>query len=276
MTLAVVANLVSAALFAALTVLLIAFALRFRHYAYPFLFLAFPFLVLSSVCVSNVLERVAGIGAVDRIEEYQEILLLPFVLLFAYSWAATERLEKNAEHLKQLHHRVKNSLQVVESLVEIQAATSPGEAGAALAIARERIGVIGAAERFAMAGGELGSVDMDAYLRSVSGRLLASPALGGRSVRCEVEGGGLNLRTSAAVPCALILAEALLGAADGSGLQVALERRGAGLVRLYVSGASGLSAGFSAELVRSLAAQLGGAPTGSDPLTVDFPEGGPG
>jgi len=274
--LAVSANILSSAVFALLTVLLIALACRHRSYAFPLLFLAFPFMVTCSVCVSNVLERVAGIRAIDHIEEYQEILLLPFVLLFAYAWAATERLEKNAEHLKQLHHRVKNSLQVVESLVEIQAATSPGEPGAALAVARERIGVVGAAERFAMAGGELGPVDMDAYLRSVADRLLASPSLGGRSLRCAVEAGGLSFRTSTAVPCALILAEACFGAADGSAIRVALERLGTGLIRLSVSGAPGLSEGFSAELVRSLAAQLGGAPTGSDPLAIDFPEGGPG
>lgn len=275
MILAISANILSSAVFASLTILLVALAFRYRPYAFPLLFLAFTFLVTCSVCVSNVLERVAGMRAIDHIEEYQEILLLPFVLLFAYAWAATERLEKNAEHLKQLHHRVKNSLQVVESLVEIQAATSPGEAGAALAVARERIGVVGAAERFAMAGGELGSVEMDSYLKSVAGRLLASPALEGRSVRCAVEGGGFSFSAAAAVPCALILAEACFGSADGSVILVKLERSGAGLVRLSVSGAPGLSAGFSAELVRSLAAQLGGEPSGADPLKIEFPEGGP-
>ncbi|MDP3179720.1 MAG: sensor histidine kinase, partial [Spirochaetaceae bacterium] len=213
MSLAVTVAAASSLLFLVLLALCFVGMVRRRNFAFPFLFLAIAFLVIAGVSISSILERVIGFVGIDKAEEYAEILIIPFILLFTYAWSAAERLERNRAYVGELHHRVKNNLQVVESLLDLQTDESEGEAREALVAARSRASIIGLTERMAMESGELDDLDMGAYLRAVIQKTLAAELdaeLDAVSRQYRVDCPELRFGPATALPCGLIATELLL------------------------------------------------------------------
>ncbi len=269
MTLSLAVNLASSALYAALSLFSAREALRRRAFAAPFLFLCAALGVLCLISVSNVLERSAAFAWIDRYEEYAEVLILPFVLVFAYSWASAERLAANEAYVGELHHRVKNSLQVVESLLGLQAeSTDEGPARSALREARLRVAALGSAERMSLASGLRGAVGMGEYLSSIAE---------GLGVEAEIEAGGIALGSSAAAACGMAATEVFLAArAEGARPRASLSRSGPGRCAISIGGWKAPLPAFSEEILGAMAGKLAGNLRFVEgrSLVIDFPDPG--
>jgi two-component sensor histidine kinase len=76
-------------------------------------------------------------------------------------------LDDNRFLVRELHHRVKNSLQVVQSYIGLSKRDYRNEARLALADAECRVHVLSAAYRFTLADGEMQPVRVDLFLEDV-------------------------------------------------------------------------------------------------------------
>lgn len=76
-------------------------------------------------------------------------------------------LDDNRFLVRELHHRVKNSLQVVQSYIGLTKRDHQGEARMALSDAECRVHVLSAAYRFTLADGEMQPVRIDLFLDDV-------------------------------------------------------------------------------------------------------------
>jgi two-component sensor histidine kinase len=110
--------------------------------------------------------------------------------------------------LKEIHHRVKNNLQIVSSLLYLQMARTqhPG-AVAALMESRNRVRSIARIHEKLYQSANLASVDMGEYTRSLVPDLQHSHRVEGSSVRLVVNIGDVLLGITEAIPCGLIINE---------------------------------------------------------------------
>lgn len=183
--------------------------------------------------------------------------------------AVTER----DELLKELHHRVKNNLQVVTSLLEMQGrqAADP-EAASLLSDARDRITAIAAIHELLYQSGSFSEVDLSAYARRLVRHVVSLYGRNGH-IDASVVGDDIRIDLARAVPFGLLLNELVSNACKHAfpsktegALRVALHQED-GTIRLEVAdNGVGLPSGFSdrvpetlgVQLVRMLAKQLGG------------------
>jgi two-component sensor histidine kinase len=110
--------------------------------------------------------------------------------------------------LKEIHHRVKNNLQIVSSLLYLQAARTehPG-AVSALTESRARVRSMALIHEKLYQSPNLASVDMGEYTRSLVSDLQHSHRTENNSVRLTVDIGEINLGITEAIPCGLIINE---------------------------------------------------------------------
>lgn len=176
----------------------------------------------------------------------------------------------------ELQHRVSNNLQLISSLLQIQAAKiTDHEALRALEEAGARIATLGRLHRLLHNPAEQ-DVDMGAYLRQLCHDVL--DAAGARHVAWRVEAEPVHIASDRLVPLALIVTELLSNALehgfpDGrhGHIHVALRSEGAtgGFCLAVRDNGAGLPETFRLEdqtslglqIVRALAAQIGGRVT---------------
>jgi PAS domain S-box-containing protein len=109
--------------------------------------------------------------------------------------------------LKELHHRVKNNLQVITSLLEMQARrTADREAIAPLSEARNRITAIAAIHELLYQSESFSEVDLTAYARRLL-RHVASLYDQDARVNAAVDGDDIRIDLARAVPFGLLLNE---------------------------------------------------------------------
>ena len=110
--------------------------------------------------------------------------------------------------LKEIHHRVKNNLQIVSSLLSLQAKrTAHPEAVSALLQSRDRISSISHIHEKLSHSSNLASVDMGAYTRSLVSDLRGSYGGENSSVRLTVNAQDFSLSITEAIPVGLIINE---------------------------------------------------------------------
>ena len=176
--------------------------------------------------------------------------------------------------LKEIHHRVKNNLQVVSSLLRLQAASHPEPAvRAALQEAQERIQTIALIHQKLKHAPDPTRLDLEAYVRTLAERLVRTYASAPTLVDLQIRVHPVRLGPDEAVPLGLILNELVSNAlqhafppGEGGSLEIEIEALpgGRALLRIADSG-MGLPenvqldhGGLGFQLVRALADQLGG------------------
>ncbi len=200
---------------------------------------------------------------------------------------AEERLERNLAEkevlLREVHHRVKNNLNVISGLLNLQASTiqSPEQAIAAFQNSRERVMAMAMVHEELYKSRDYAHVDMEDYLQKLTRHL--SLVYGARGdIRLVAQARGVSLSVSASIPCGLILNELITNAykyafPDGrqGSIRVSMSDAPDGMVGLVVADDGiGLPAGYAEEdrqdsgslgltLVRLLVEQLGGSMTAS-------------
>lgn len=181
---------------------------------------------------------------------------------------------KNAENellLKEIHHRVKNNLEVVSSLLALQSAQidDPGTKEVMLE-GQNRVHSIGIVHQKLYQGTHLGSIEMKDYFLNLSESILDSFGAESR-VTVELAMEKLEVDIDTAVPLGLIVNELLTNTikyaftkGTTGNVQIKLKQQQDGTLNLEVSdngiGKSGLTqgTGFGTQLISLLTRQLGG------------------
>ncbi len=115
--------------------------------------------------------------------------------------------------LKEIHHRVKNNLQVISSLLNLQARhTLDTGARALLAESQSRVQSIALVHEKLYQAKDLSYVDFDAYVRTLVTSLLHTQDSVGRRIECAIELGEVRLPIDTAIPCGLIVNELVTNA----------------------------------------------------------------
>lgn len=193
--------------------------------------------------------------------------------------------------LKEIHHRVKNNLQIISSLLRLQAtSTRDPESTAFLQEGRNRVEAIALLHESLYQSENLSVVDFSAYLKRLVTRLMSMNA-SGETIDVEFDVEPLTLDSERTVLCGLILNELV-----SNSLRHAFRGRGKGRISVELKAANptmmsmsvsdngvGIPPGFDPDqahslglrLVRRLARQLGGTATISNQtgvkVNVSFP-----
>ena len=179
--------------------------------------------------------------------------------------------------MQEIHHRVKNNLQVVASLLNLQASRIRlPEARAEFQSARDRVRTLATLHRHLYAHGELHTINMREFLIELCSQLFqAMGEKAGERLRLEIEAPELKMSSDQAVPLALIVTEAVSNAlkyafpggrrgsilvhltADRDHAELEIFDDGVGIPAGRVETESGTRDGIGIQLIRGFARQLG-------------------
>jgi len=112
--------------------------------------------------------------------------------------------------LKEIHHRVKNNLQVIASLISLQSefVRESGTISIMKAI-QTRVRSIASIHEMLYGSGDLSHVDFSAYLKNLARQLFSFYSTDADHVHLEIDSGSNVLDIREAVPCGLIVNELL-------------------------------------------------------------------
>jgi PAS domain S-box-containing protein len=167
--------------------------------------------------------------------------------------------------LKEVHHRVKNNLQVICSLLSMQSALlDDPQTVAALRNSEDRVQSMAMIHELLCASKTLADIDFSEYAERLLRELSLSYGLDSSRVIIESEIAPVRFGVDRAIPCGLILNELISNALkyafpnDGAGsIRVVLEYSGADQVRLTVADDGvGMPSGFAMEKARSLGLRI--------------------
>ena len=124
-----------------------------------------------------------------------------------------DSLAQKDELMREIHHRVKNNLQVISSLLNMQqrALTDPA-AQAAMSDTRQRITALALIYRALYQGPDLKRVDLRPFLEELTAQLVSSEVLRGPGVRTELTVDALVIDPDRLAPLALFAVEAITNA----------------------------------------------------------------
>ena len=177
--------------------------------------------------------------------------------------------------LREVHHRVKNNLQIVSSLLSLQARSAKGTDGQdILAEAQNRIRTLALIHEKLYASGDMAGVNMADYLGELVGQLASTFDIPPTKVKVRTDIESVRLNIDTAIPCGLIVNELVANSLkhafpEGRNGQVTvrLQRPGGEEYELSVEdNGIGFPEGLDfaktktlgCQLINSLAAQLGG------------------
>jgi PAS domain S-box-containing protein len=191
--------------------------------------------------------------------------------------------------LKEIHHRVKNNLQVISSLLSLQSrAVEDEELISMLRISQARVRSMALIHESLYQSEDLSLIDATRYLQQLGTYLFQSHGVNPKKVRLKLDPPGVRLSVELAVPCGLIVNELLTNSLkyafpDGVGeIRVGLSRN-EDMYRLVVkdngvgysdNGIRGKDSSLGLRLVNTLVDQLGGTmemrSNGGVEVVVDF------
>ncbi len=178
--------------------------------------------------------------------------------------ARNAQLRERDALLQEIHHRVKNNLQVISSLINMQVRTlSDNTTRAALQQCRSRVETMAQIHEMLYQSKDYSNVPFGRYAEELVTRVLSASGLSPDEVTVRFEMQDLSLAVDKAIPCALILNELISNALkhafpDGAGaLRIELRMIDAGRVLLCVSDDGiGVSPDFDPARSTSLGMQL--------------------
>lgn len=187
---------------------------------------------------------------------------------FRASEELRRRADDNERLLRELQHRVKNNLQVIVGLVQVQLRRSEhAETRRALRAISQRVDALRLLHDKLYLGGEVDRVDLGAYLTELAGTLLRFHDEDGTRIRLVLEVKKLIVSPDQAAPLGLIVNEfvtnslkhAFQGAEGTIGLMLEPQKGGATRLVLWDDG-KGLpaepSGGTGMRMIEALARQL--------------------
>ena len=127
----------------------------------------------------------------------------------------TEALQEERVLLREVHHRVKNNLQMVASILSIQARSSEDEAEArGLARAKDRVQMLALAHARIYASGEVRDIALDQLAGDVARGLIAGRGAAAAHLRLEMTLDPVRTDVDRAVAFAFMIGESISNAID--------------------------------------------------------------
>jgi two-component sensor histidine kinase len=189
----------------------------------------------------------------------------------------SEAIQQQELLTREIHHRVKNNLQIVASLLNLQASRiRQPETRAEFQSARDRVRALATLHRHLYATGELNAIEMQPFLQELCGQLFS--AMGervGERIALEIEAEAIEISADQAVPLSLIVTEAVsnavkyafpqgrhghisirLAAAEDT-LSLRIEDDGVGIPAGRSETEEGVRDGIGLQLIRGFVRQLG-------------------
>jgi PAS domain S-box-containing protein len=122
-------------------------------------------------------------------------------------------LEEKEALLKEIHHRVKNNLQIISSLLSLQSECVDDERSLEVfQDSRYRVRSMALIHEKLYQSGSLARIDLAEYIRSLAAYLFRSYDAYSRGIQCEIKAQSAFLDIDIAVPCGLILNELISNA----------------------------------------------------------------
>ncbi len=187
--------------------------------------------------------------------------------------------------LREIHHRVKNNLQIVTSLLNLQARSVHGDdAQRAFSDIQTRVRTLALVHRYLYESDDLQSVNLGAFLKELAASLQLSYAISQDQVAIEVDAEAVWDVSDRAVPLALFMTEAMTNALkhafpegrrgvirillktlpEGSTVRFSVEDNGVGLAEPQLAG-EGSQTNLGMSLIKAFARQVDGKLTISGP-----------
>ncbi len=117
-------------------------------------------------------------------------------------------LQEKEVLLKEVHHRVKNNMQVISSLLRMQARRSNDEQTiASLQEAQHRIQSIALLHEHLYQSPDFSQIDVNHYVRSLTHTLIQSYEANRGQIRVTIDINDIKLNLTTAIPCSLIINE---------------------------------------------------------------------
>jgi len=117
-------------------------------------------------------------------------------------------LEEKEVLLKELHHRVKNNLQMIQSLLSLQARSiEDPKSLAVLTESQQRVKAMSMAHEKLYHSDSLARINVADYLQSLTRDLLQSYVLNATTIQLSIQVAELELPVDTAIPCGLIINE---------------------------------------------------------------------
>ncbi|MCI0667647.1 MAG: PAS domain S-box protein, partial [Methylococcaceae bacterium] len=183
-------------------------------------------------------------------------------------------LKEKETLLKEVYHRVKNNLQVIQSLLNLQAHALPqGVAGTALLETAARVRAMALVHEKLYQSANLAAIDLPKYLGELLENLAESTDAARRGIRLEQVVDATTVTVEIAIPLGLLVNELVSNslkhafpAGRGGKVRVSVQRSGAGVTLTVADDGIGMPKDFEWErspslglmLATSLAQQLGG------------------
>jgi two-component sensor histidine kinase len=172
--------------------------------------------------------------------------------------------------VKEVHHRVKNNLQVISSLLNLQRATlSDSVAAGAMQDSQRRVLAMSLVHEQLYSNEDLEAIDFEEYCKTLVADLLFSFGDRSNQIVSRFETVPLFLNVEQAIPCGLILSELITNALkyaypDGNGGNLLIElSETRGMVTLGVSDeGGGLPLGLDLKNPKSMGLEIVGILTG--------------
>jgi len=130
-----------------------------------------------------------------------------------WRWEQEQALILKSVAMKELHHRVKNNLQVISSLLKLQSnAVKDSRVVDLLGECRARIKTMALVHEKMYQSRSLSEVDMGEYLRSLGGHLFNMFGVKTGRIRLKVVADAVALSLDKAIPCSLLVNELISNA----------------------------------------------------------------
>lgn len=151
--------------------------------------------------------------APPEIRELAETLDHMAATIVARDASLHDSLAQKDALMREIHHRVKNNLQVISSLLSMQErALTDQVARQAMSDTRQRISALALIYRAVYQGADIKHVDLRPFLEELTGQLLAGDMSAHGSVRTEVRADRLVIDPDKLAPLALFAVEAVTNA----------------------------------------------------------------
>lgn len=167
--------------------------------------------------------------------------------------------------LKEVHHRVKNNLQIISSLLDLQSDSIPDEQSRRyLRESQNRVRSMALIHERLYASGSLSTIDFGDYITDLTQYLFSSYAVDRKRISLHIQAGDCTLDIDRAIPCGLIVNELISNAlkhafpcAERGNIDVIVSVDEKEMVTLTVSDTGiGLPAGLDIRKTHSLGLQL--------------------